>query len=93
MAVAIMRLVNRGALTSAMGQQFLVFSSAAKVQAVSFPSDFIPRQATLFTFSCQPRKRCYSARWFPPETRVIWVFFKKLFSGELLDLTDQKSCT
>ncbi len=33
---AVMRLVNRSTLSSAMGQQYLALSSAARVQAVSF---------------------------------------------------------
>lgn len=41
---AVMRLVNRSTLSSAMGQQYLAFSSAAKVKATGFYCTFIPQQ-------------------------------------------------
>ena len=57
---AVLRLVNRGTLSSAMGQQYLTFSSAPKVQAVSLfsvllvYSGFIFQQVALCMFRQQP---------------------------------------
>lgn len=54
---AVLKLVNRGTLSSAMGQQYLSFSSAPKVQAVSLLSvllvysRFIFQQVALCMFS------------------------------------------